>query len=95
MGETSDSEQCSNQLQIALISLLVNISCELGKIMTRYEFLWTRRVILSNVRNNLRMNCLCIVSTGVCLLMGLCERHRMRLFNVFFSGIEELCVSCN
>ena len=35
----SDSEQCSNRLELDLISLLVNFSCELGKIMTRYDFL--------------------------------------------------------
>ena len=33
---------------IDLISLLVNFSCELGQIMTGYDFLWTRRVILFN-----------------------------------------------
>ena len=38
-----------------LISLLVNFSCELGQIMTRYDFLWVRRVILSNVRTNLNL----------------------------------------
>ena len=38
----SDSEQCSNRLQLDLISLLVNFSCELGQIMTRYDFLWAR-----------------------------------------------------
>ena len=38
MGYMSDSEQCSNQLEIYLISLLVNFSCELGQIidMTSY-----------------------------------------------------------
>ena len=35
----SDSEQYSNQLQLALMSLLVNVSCELGQIMTGYDFL--------------------------------------------------------
>ena len=37
-----DSEQCSNQLELYLISLLVNFSCELGQTMTRYDFLWVR-----------------------------------------------------
>ena len=32
----SDSEQCSIRLELDLISLLVNFSCELGQIMTRY-----------------------------------------------------------
>ena len=49
MGYTSDSEQCSNRLELDLISLLVNFSCELGQTMTRYDFLWARWVILSNV----------------------------------------------
>ena len=35
----SDSEQCSNRLELDLVSLLVNFSCELGQIMTRYVFL--------------------------------------------------------
>ena len=30
-------------------TFLVNFSCELGQIMTRYDFIWARRVILSNV----------------------------------------------
>ena len=46
----SDSEQCSNRLEFDLISLLVNFSCELGQRMTRYDFLWARWVIMSNVR---------------------------------------------
>ena len=49
----NDSEQCSNRLELDLISLLVNFSCELGQIMTRYDFLWARAVILSNVRTDL------------------------------------------
>ena len=36
MGYMSDSEQYSNQLELELISLLVNFSCELGQIMTSY-----------------------------------------------------------
>ena len=40
----SDSEQCSNRLELYLISLLVTYSCELGQIMTRYDFLWARWV---------------------------------------------------
>ena len=48
----SDSEQCSNRLELDLISLLINFSCELGQIMIRYDFLWVRWVILSNVRTD-------------------------------------------
>ena len=32
------------------IPLLVNLSCELGQIMNRYDFMCVKRVILSNVR---------------------------------------------
>ena len=52
MAQTSDYEQCSNQLQLDLISRLFNFSGELGQIMIRYDFLWARRVILSNVRTD-------------------------------------------
>ena len=45
----SDSEQCSNRLELDLISLLVNFACELGQIMTRYDFLGVRQVIFNNV----------------------------------------------
>ena len=51
----SDSEQCSNRLELDIISLLVNFSCELGPIMTRYDFLWARWVILINVRTHLNL----------------------------------------
>ena len=34
----SDSEQFSNRFELDLISLLVNFSCELGQIMTIYDF---------------------------------------------------------
>ena len=33
----------------------INFSCELGQIMTRYDFLWARWVILSNVRTDLHL----------------------------------------
>ena len=45
----SDVEQCSNQLQLDLITLLVNFLYQLGTMMSRYDFLEARRVILSNV----------------------------------------------
>ena len=38
MGYMRDSEQCSNWIQLDLISILVNFLCELGQIMTRYDF---------------------------------------------------------
>ena len=39
MGWMSVSEKCSNRLKFDLIKLLVNFSCGLGPIMTRYDFL--------------------------------------------------------
>ena len=48
----SDSEQCSNRLQLYLILILINSSCELGQIMTRYNFLKARWMILSNVQTD-------------------------------------------
>ena len=48
----SDFEQCSNQLQLDLITLLVNFSYQVGTMMSRYDFLEARRVILNNVRND-------------------------------------------
>ena len=35
-----------------IISLLVNLSCELRQIIIRYDCLWARRVILNNVQTN-------------------------------------------
>ena len=52
IGWTSDSDKCSKRLQLDLISLLVNLSCELLEIMIRYDFIWARRMILRNVRTD-------------------------------------------
>ena len=38
--------------QLNLIILLINFSCELGQIMTRYDLLGDRLVILSNVQTD-------------------------------------------
>ena len=50
--QAGDSDQCSNRFQLYPSSILVNLSCELGQIMTRYDLLWAKSVILSNVRTN-------------------------------------------
>ena len=49
MGKTSDSEKCLNRLQLYLILLLVNFSHELAHIMTTYDFLSAKQMIMSNV----------------------------------------------
>ena len=51
----SDTEQCSNWLQLDLISLVVNFTCELGQIMIRYDFLWAGWVILNNIRTDFNL----------------------------------------
>ena len=61
MDQMSDSEQCSNQLQLDLILLLVNFLCELGQIMTRYDLLGARRVILSNVQTDSQLELISIL----------------------------------
>ena len=38
----NDSEQCSNRLQFDIISMLVNLSCELEQIMASNDFLGAR-----------------------------------------------------
>ena len=48
----SDFEPCLNQLQLDLITLLVNVSYQVGTMMSRYDFLEARRVILRNVRTD-------------------------------------------
>ena len=45
----SNSEQSSNRLQLDQISLFVNFSCELGQIITIYDVIDARCMILSNV----------------------------------------------
>ena len=51
----SDFEQCLNQLQLDLMTLLVNFSYQLGTMMSSYDFLEARRVILNNVRTDLQL----------------------------------------
>ena len=50
MDQTSDSEQCSSQLQLDLISILVNFSYELGQIGGSFE----REKIQSGATNLIR-----------------------------------------
>ena len=85
----SDSEQCSNRLELDLISLLVNFSCELGQIMTRYDFLWARWVILSNVWNwpkldlifDLGKLCMCIgVNRWIFWKKSQCDANQIQNF---------------
>ena len=40
------------QIMTNLVSVLVNISYEFGQLMIKYDLLWARRVILSNVRTD-------------------------------------------
>ena len=40
-GSTGDFDQCSNKLQLDLIFILVNFSCQLRHIMTRYMYMYS------------------------------------------------------
>ena len=62
MDYMSDSEQCSNRFELDLISLLVNFSCTLKQIMTRYDFLLPKRVIISNIQADSKLNLILLVS---------------------------------
>ena len=44
MDQMSDSEQ------LDIILPLVNFACELGSVVTMFDFLWTKQVILSNLQ---------------------------------------------
>ena len=48
------SEKCSNRLQLDIISLLVNFSCDSGH-NDRYDILRARQLILSNVRTDFNL----------------------------------------
>ena len=56
MGYMSDSEQCSNWHELDIISLLVNFLCELGQIMTRYDFLCARLSDSEQCSNRLELD---------------------------------------
>ena len=55
-GQQSDFEPYSNRLQLDLILILVNFSCELGQIMTRYDFQESLRMILRKCLNQLQLD---------------------------------------
>ena len=52
----TDCINISASVRLYLILLLVNMLSELGQIMTRYDFLWARQVILSNVRTDSQLD---------------------------------------
>ena len=79
----SDYEQCSNRLELYLISLLVNFSCELGPIMTRYDFIWAKCVILSNVRTDLNF------TPDFTLVNFACELGQIMTRYDFLHGLDE------
>ena len=43
---------CSSRIQLDIISLMVNLSCESGQLMARYEFLGAMRMFICNVRTD-------------------------------------------
>ena len=64
----SNFEQCSNQLELDLISLLVNFSYELGQIMAIFDFPWPRLVIVSNVQTDFQLDLISILVNFSCEL---------------------------
>ena len=59
----SDFEQYLNRLQLDPISILVNFSHELAQIMTTYDFLSAKQVILSNVQTDFNLTQFLLWST--------------------------------
>ena len=57
-----------NRLELDIISLLVNYRYELGQIMTRFDFLWPRRVNLSKCSNRLQLDLILILVNVSCEL---------------------------
>ena len=64
-----------NWLEFYLISLSVNFSCELGQVMTRYDFRWARWVILSNVRTDLELDLISLSVNFSCKLGQIMTRY--------------------
>ena len=62
------------RMQSRLVSLLVNFSCDLGQIMTRYDFLWARRVILSD-SNRLELDLISLLGNFSCDLGQIMTRY--------------------
>ena len=83
MGQMSDSEQCLNQFKFDLISLLVKFLGELGPIITRYDLLGARRVILSNVQTS---------HLTMVLRPGQEPMSRFKMFDDLVTGAQRLAV---
>ena len=71
----SDSEECSNRLELDLISPLVNFSCELGQIITRYDFLWPIRVVSEQSLNCLHLDLISLLANFECELGEIITRY--------------------
>ena len=86
MGYMSDSEQCSDRLELYLISLLVNFSCELGQIMTRYDLIpMARWVIIHDSFSD----CFNILHRGAVLL----EEYICRVNMAYMGKLGQLRVN--
>ena len=68
--------------KVDLISLLVNFSCELGQIMSRYDFLWARWVILSNVWNRLKLYLISLLVNFSCEFGQIMKRLKLYLISL-------------
>ena len=75
MGQMSDCEQCSNRLELDLISLLVNFSCKLGQIMARYDFLLARISDSEQCSNRLELDLISLFVNFSCELGQIMTRY--------------------
>ena len=72
----SHFEQCSNRLELDLISLLVNFLCELGQIIARYDFLWARSMSDSEqCFNQLELDLISLLFNFACELGQIMTRY--------------------
>ena len=87
MGYMSDSEQCSNRLELDLISLLVNFSCELGQIMTRYDLPMCYMSDSEQCSNRLELDLISLLVNFSCELGQIMTRYDF-LWRVILSNVR-------
>ena len=79
MGWMSDCEQCLNPLELDLISRLVNYSCELGQIRTRYDFLWARMSDSEQCSSRLELDLISLLVNFSCELSRIMTKYNFLL----------------
>ena len=95
MGKMSDSEQCSNWLELDLISLLVNFSYELGQIMVRFDFIWPRWVNLNNAQTDSQLDLISILVNFSCELGQISGSFQKKEFKVGPKNLIRFYIALN